>query len=68
MGVKVKLPMCMYKKIKIFDWIHTSPVLIFLPCEATTRPKQVHKGNTNKTVYVEDQVGFLRIRKRNQCI
>jgi len=34
-----------------------------LPCEATTRPEQVDKGNTNKTVYIEDQVGFLKIRK-----
>lgn len=37
-----------------------------LPCEATARPEQVHKGNTNKTIYIEDQVGFLSIRMRNQ--
>lgn len=42
--------------------------LIFLPCEATTCPEQVHKGNTNKTVYIEDQVGFLKTGMRNEFI
>lgn len=37
----------------------------FLPCETTTCPEQVHKGNTNKSIYIKDQVGFLRIKERN---
>lgn len=39
---------------------------IFLPREATTRPEQVHKGDTDETIYVEDQIGFLRMRARDQ--
>ena len=38
----------------------------FLPREAATRPEQVHEGNTNKTVYIKDQVGFLKINKRSK--
>lgn len=36
----------------------------FSPCETTTCPEQVHKGNTNKSIYIKDQVGFLKIKSQ----
>lgn len=39
---------------------HQQDDRLLLPCEAPTRSKKVHKGNANKTIYVEDQVGFLK--------
>lgn len=45
------------------QWTHHLKDRRFSPCETTTCPEQVHKGNTNKSIYIEDQVWFLRIKK-----
>lgn len=33
---------------------------MYLPCERATIPEYINKGNSNKAIYIQDKVWFLK--------